>query len=67
MTEGNVELARRMIKAFNERDVDAIAARITEDFEFMPYLATQVETTTYRAGPGSASTWRMRTRPGTRS
>jgi ketosteroid isomerase-like protein len=50
MSEENIEIYRRNIAAFNDGDLDAMADLITEDFEFIPYLAASVETTTYR-GP----------------
>jgi ketosteroid isomerase-like protein len=52
MSAENVGVFRRAIEAFNNGDVDAIADRITEDFEFTPYLAGLVETTTYRGRNG---------------
>jgi ketosteroid isomerase-like protein len=52
MSQENVELLRRVVKAFNDRDIDALDDSITEDFEFVPYLATLVETTTYRGRDG---------------
>jgi ketosteroid isomerase-like protein len=50
MSQENVEIARRYEVAFNDGDLDAMADLITEDFEFIPYLAASVETTAYR-GP----------------
>jgi ketosteroid isomerase-like protein len=50
MSQENVEIFRRHVAAFNDGDLDAMADLITEDFEFIPYLAASVETTTYR-GP----------------
>jgi ketosteroid isomerase-like protein len=52
MSQENVELLRRAIKAINDRDLDAGDDLITEDFEFVPYLARLVETTTYRGRDG---------------
>ena len=53
MSEENVEIYRRHVAAFNDDDLDAIADLITEDFEFIPYLAAVVEkTTTYRGRDG---------------
>jgi ketosteroid isomerase-like protein len=49
MSQENVETFRRHVAAFNDGDLDAMADLITEDFEFIPYLAAVVEkTTTYR-------------------
>jgi ketosteroid isomerase-like protein len=52
MSEENVEVFRRGVASFNERDEDAIDDLFTEDFEFIPYLAALVETTTYRGRDG---------------
>ena len=45
MSQENVEIFRRHVAAFNDGDLDAMADLITEDFEFIPYLAASVETT----------------------
>ncbi len=63
MSEENVEILRRHVAAFNDGDLDAMADLVTEDFEFIPYLAAVVEkTTTYRglrpAPPVSGGRWR---------
>jgi ketosteroid isomerase-like protein len=53
MSEENVEIFRRHVAAFNDGDLDAMADLVTEDFEFIPYLAAVVEkTTTYRGRDG---------------
>jgi ketosteroid isomerase-like protein len=53
MSQENVEVFRRAGEAFNRRDIDAITDLLTEDFEFIPYLAAVVEkTTTYRGRDG---------------
>ena len=52
MSQENVEMFRRSVDAFNARDVDALIGLITEDFEFAPYLAAAVETTSYRGSEG---------------
>jgi ketosteroid isomerase-like protein len=52
MSEENVELYRRAVKAFNDGDLDVLDDLITEDFEFVPYMATLIETTTYRGRDG---------------
>jgi ketosteroid isomerase-like protein len=52
MSRENVELFRRAVKAFNDRDLDALDDWITEDYEFVPYMATLIETTTYRGRDG---------------
>ena len=64
MSEENLEIYRRHVAAFNDDDLDAMADLITEDFEFIPYLAAVVEMTTYRGRDGlrqyrrqAASAW----------
>jgi ketosteroid isomerase-like protein len=52
MSDENVEVFRRGVASFNQRDEDAIDDLFTEDFEFIPYLAALVETTTYRGREG---------------
>ncbi len=51
MSQENVEIFRRHVAAFNDGDLDAMADLITEDFEFIPYLAAVVEKTTTYRGP----------------
>ena len=46
------DVIRRWARAFNERDMDALVDATTADFEFTPYLATLLETTTYRGHEG---------------
>jgi hypothetical protein len=56
MSQENVEVFRRAGEAFNRTEVDAITDLLTEDFEFIPYLAAVVEkTTTYRRRDGLSS------------
>jgi ketosteroid isomerase-like protein len=52
MSVENVEIFRRSVEAFNDRDLDTLDALTSESFEFAPYLATLIETTTYRGHPG---------------
>jgi ketosteroid isomerase-like protein len=53
MSQEYVEVFRRAGEAFNRTDVDAITDLLTEDFEFIPYLAAVVEkTTNYRGRDG---------------
>ena len=65
MSQENVEVFRRAGEAFNRRDIDAITDLLTEDFEFIPYLAAVVEkTTTYRGRDGLRQYGRALTRHG---
>jgi ketosteroid isomerase-like protein len=54
MSEENVEVVRRAVQAFNDRDIAELADLITEDYEFTPYLPAAVEKTTtmYRGRQG---------------
>jgi ketosteroid isomerase-like protein len=51
MPEENAEIAKRAIKAFNERDVDAFAALTTADFEWSPSMVA-VEGEIFRGREG---------------
>jgi ketosteroid isomerase-like protein len=48
-------LARRWSQAFNKRDMDALVELTSEDFEFVPYLASLIETNVYRGHDGLRS------------
>src|SRR5688572_21485320 len=53
MSRENVEeVVHSWGQAFNERDLDALEDLTSPDFEFVPYLASLVETTTYRGHVG---------------
>jgi ketosteroid isomerase-like protein len=52
MSRENVEIFRRAIEAFNVWNIDAITELVTPDFDFVPYLAATVETTSYRGPDG---------------
>lgn len=52
MSQDKVAVFRRAVERFNLRDTDAVAALVTEDFEFVPYLAAILETSTYRGAEG---------------
>ncbi len=52
MSQENVEIVKRWIRAFNQRDMDALLDMTTPDFEFTPYLANLIETTTYQGHGG---------------
>ena len=51
MSAQNVESVRRFVEAFNERDVDAIAAELGGDAELYP-LRAQLEGKSYRGVAG---------------
>lgn len=56
MSEENIgTLARRWALAFNERDMDTLTKLTSPDFEFFPYLASLIETTSYRGYDGLRS------------
>jgi ketosteroid isomerase-like protein len=38
MSQENVEIAKRTLVAFNDRDIDALSALTTEDFEWFPSM-----------------------------
>ena len=52
MSEENLEIVKRWVRAFNQRDMDALLGTTTADFEFTPYLANLIETTTYQGHDG---------------
>ncbi len=52
MAESVGSLARRWSKAFNEQDLAVLADLTSEDFEFVPYLASLIETNVYRGHDG---------------
>ncbi len=47
MTQENVELAARVVDAFNRRDLDAFAEYCTADVEWFPSLAGAIEGGSY--------------------
>jgi ketosteroid isomerase-like protein len=64
MSKVQLEVVRRGLEAFNARDVEAFAALVTEDFEWMPSLPGAVEGGRYAGREGidryfaeSAETW----------
>ena len=57
MSEANVALARKVVAAFNRRDVPALAAMVTDDFEWVTWTST-VEHTAYHGAEGLASYFR---------
>jgi ketosteroid isomerase-like protein len=52
MSEENVEIVRRAVEAFNRADIETLEELTSEDWEFSPYLASLIETTTYRGHEG---------------
>jgi ketosteroid isomerase-like protein len=52
MSQANVELCREGVEAFNQRDIERLAELTSPEFEFAAYLATLIETTTYRGLDG---------------
>ena len=52
MSQDNLEIVKRWVRAFNQRDMDALLDTTTTDFEFTPYLANLIETTTYHGHDG---------------
>ena len=56
--ESTEDLVRRWSKAFNERDMNTLLKLTSPDLEFVPYLASLIETTTYRGHDGLRSYFR---------
>jgi ketosteroid isomerase-like protein len=52
MSEEEIGLLQRAIEAFNRRDLHALSQLTTDDFEFVPYLTTLIEKTTYSGHKG---------------
>ncbi|MDQ4040157.1 MAG: nuclear transport factor 2 family protein [Actinomycetota bacterium] len=52
MSRENVEIVRAWAQAFNRRDIDSLADLCSPSFEFVPYLASLIERTTYRGHDG---------------
>jgi ketosteroid isomerase-like protein len=50
--EGDLEVVRRAVDAYNRRDLHALTSLTTDDFEFVPYLTTLIEKTTYHGHKG---------------
>jgi ketosteroid isomerase-like protein len=50
--ESTDDLVRRWSKAFNARDMTTLLKLTSPDLEFVPYLASLIETTTYRGHDG---------------
>jgi ketosteroid isomerase-like protein len=52
MSEEEVALVYKAIDAFNRRDLHALSQLTTDDFEFVPYLTTLIEKSTYSGHKG---------------
>jgi ketosteroid isomerase-like protein len=53
MTDESIgSLARRWSKAFNECDIQVLEELTDEDFEFVPYLGSLIETSVFRGHDG---------------
>jgi ketosteroid isomerase-like protein len=57
MSEGNVELARKLVEWFNAGDSEAAQAHSTDDVEIVPLRAV-MEDTAYR-GPGAFAAFKV--------
>ena len=57
MSEANVALARKVVAAFNRRDVPALAEMVSDEFEWVTWTST-VEHTAYHGAEGLASYFR---------
>jgi ketosteroid isomerase-like protein len=54
MSQENVEIAKRGVEAFNRRDLDAFAATVTDDYEWVGAFLGSVEGGSYRGREGIA-------------
>ena len=52
MSQANVEIAKRVVDAFNRRDVESFFALAASDFEWFPAMAGAVEGGGYRGRVG---------------
>lgn len=50
MSQETIEIMRRWVKVFNDRDVETLIGLTTEDFDFVSYLATALAPTTRYQG-----------------
>jgi ketosteroid isomerase-like protein len=57
MSQETVAFARNVVAAFNRRDVPALAAMVTEDFEWVTWTGA-VQVTVYHGADGLASYFR---------
>jgi ketosteroid isomerase-like protein len=56
MPDGNVEILRTVLEAFNRRDLDALSALLAPDVEIVPIRAALEGNTAY-AGRDAAAEW----------
>jgi len=54
MSHENVEIAKKVVDAFNRRDVEGFVALAASDFEWFPAMAGAVEGSGYRGRDGIA-------------
>ncbi len=65
MSRANVDLTHRVVCAFNGRDIDALSALVTDDFEWITPTADGADTKIYRGRGGirqffeDASVWEV--------
>jgi ketosteroid isomerase-like protein len=52
MSQENVEVVKRVLDAFNRRDVDAFAALTTPDFKWFPTVGGMVDRSSFRGREG---------------
>ncbi len=52
MSQGDVEIIKRAIDAFNSRDLDALFEFVTPDYEWVPAMGAAVEDASYRGRGG---------------
>jgi ketosteroid isomerase-like protein len=57
MSEDNLALAKKVVAAFNRRDVAALTEMVTDDFEWVTWTST-VQHTSYHGADGLASYFR---------
>ena len=56
MSQENVEVAERMVEAFNRRDIDGIANLVTPDVEWAPAMGA-IEGEVFRGREGIGTYW----------
>ena len=58
MSEKSVEIVRRAIEAFNRRDISALVAATTDDFEWITLTGGTIDSAVYRGAAGIAAYFR---------